>query len=67
MPMYRFVCKECGTQFERFASFRENLDIRVCPHGHANVRRVYSAAPVVFKGSGWYSTDNRPKEKHKEA
>jgi putative FmdB family regulatory protein len=34
----------------------------VCPNGHRRTRRVFSAPAVVFRGSGWYSTDSRPKE-----
>jgi|YelNatPaOPRAMG01_1025707.scaffolds.fasta_scaffold24557_3 putative FmdB family regulatory protein len=61
MPVYEFVCSTCGAHFEKWISFRQNGDEVTCPNGHKQVARVYSAPAVVFKGSGWYSTDHRPK------
>ncbi|NMC54360.1 MAG: zinc ribbon domain-containing protein [Chloroflexi bacterium] len=61
MPVYAFVCSECGARFEQRRSFQEGDSTVTCPNGHVNVRREYSAPSVVFKGSGWYSTDHRKK------
>jgi len=60
MPRYEFSCPICGQTFEKNLPFHESLgDVR-CPSGHKDVRRVYSAPPVMFKGSGFYVTDHRP-------
>jgi putative FmdB family regulatory protein len=59
MPVYSFVCSECGNHFDQRRSFQESDGNVVCPNGHKNVRREYSSPSVVFKGSGWYSTDHR--------
>ena len=32
-----------------------------CPQCGASIRRVIQPVGVVFKGSGWYITDSRPK------
>jgi len=61
MPIYQYVCEECGLPFEHFAHFSHNGHLPQCPRGHTRVRKVYQAPAVIFKGSGWYSTDHRPK------
>lgn len=59
MPRYDFSCAVCGAKFERQASYHSGLDGVTCPNGHSQVRRLYSAPSVVFKGNGWYVTDHR--------
>jgi putative FmdB family regulatory protein len=59
MPLYEYVCSTCGQSFEKELPFStQNSNIR-CPSGHRKVHRVYSAPLIMFKGSGFYSTDNR--------
>ena len=58
MPTYEYRCTECGHQYER----REGFDAPAtqhCPHCRGEARRVLHAPPVLFKGSGFYVTDNR--------
>jgi putative FmdB family regulatory protein len=58
MPLYEFSCSTCGAKFEkRFPLSTEQADVR-CPSGHRKVRRIYAAAPVIFKGRGFYVTDH---------
>lgn len=59
MPVYRFVCQDCGAHFERRLHFEDHHQKQVCPSGHVNTRREFSVPTVVFKGSGFYSTDHR--------
>ena len=61
MPVYLYNCSVCGAKFERQLSFKDNYSKIVCPNGHTQVRKIYSAPSVIYKGSGWYSTDHRPK------
>lgn len=35
--------------------------LTVCPECGGHVRRVFFPAGIVFKGSGFYKTDNAPK------
>jgi putative FmdB family regulatory protein len=59
MPLYDFSCTECGVKFEKRVPFQTNQADVTCPKGHRAVRRIISPPQVVFKGSGWYSTDHR--------
>jgi putative regulatory protein, FmdB family len=61
MPVYLYTCKVCGAKFEKLLSFNDDYSKIVCPNGHSQVRKIYSAPSVIYRGSGWYSTDNRSK------
>ena len=58
MPTYVYACDSCGTQFERFQSFKDE-PLRTCPSCTSAVRRVFQPVGIVFKGSGFYQTDYR--------
>jgi putative FmdB family regulatory protein len=58
MPVYEYECLECGLRFECLQDVNDR-DAAQCPRGHRNVRRVFSPPAIVFKGSGFYVTDNR--------
>ena len=58
MPVYEYECLECGLHFERLQNYNDP-HVAQCPRGHRNVRRVFSPPAIVFKGSGFYVTDNR--------
>ena len=64
MPTYQYACKEsaCGHQFEAVQSFSDD-PIAICPVCEGQVRKVFSAVGVVFKGSGFYRTDSRENAK----
>jgi putative FmdB family regulatory protein len=59
VPTYQYACTECGHAFEQVQSFSED-SLTVCPACEGRLRKVFSAAGVVFKGSGFYRTDSRP-------
>ncbi len=58
MPTYQYACTECDHAFEQFQSFSED-SLTVCPQCEGRLRKVFNAVGVVFKGSGFYRTDNR--------
>ena len=58
MPTYQYACTECGHAFEQVQSFSAD-SLTVCPECDGRLRKVFSAAGVVFKGSGFYRTDSR--------
>jgi putative FmdB family regulatory protein len=62
MPLYEYACKECGIRFERTQSFND-APLTVCPECEGEVHRVIGATGVIFKGSGFYVTDNRKSSK----
>ncbi len=60
MPVYTYRCESCGIQFERQQSFSD-APLQVCPECRKkSLKKVISPAAIVFKGSGFYSTDHRP-------
>ena len=63
MPIYEYECLTCGTQFEKRQSFSDAPEAE-CPNGHDNTRRLLATPTIVFKGSGFYVTDNRGKAKN---
>lgn len=58
MPTYQYACTECGHAFDQFQSFSD-ASLTECPECSGKLRKVFSAAGVVFKGSGFYRTDSR--------
>ncbi|PWH06951.1 FmdB family transcriptional regulator [Brachybacterium endophyticum] len=58
MPTYVYACKNCGHRFEKYQSFSED-SLTVCPEcDEQALRKVFDSVGVVFKGSGFYSTDS---------
>lgn len=64
MPTYDYRCKDCATELEVVQKFTEDA-LTVCPECNGNLRKVYSAVGVVFKGSGFYRTDSRAQDKQR--
>lgn len=58
MPTYQYQCTDCGEALEVRQSFTDDA-LTVCPNCQGNLRKVFNAVGVVFKGSGFYRTDNR--------
>jgi putative FmdB family regulatory protein len=57
MPIYEYECLECGVYFDRLQRFGDPKP-ETCPNGHPQVHRLLSQPAVIFKGSGFYVTDN---------
>lgn len=59
MSSYMFKCDACGKEFEKeFHLMDDKTDI-ACPFCHSKeVRRVYAAPYIVFKGPGFYVNDS---------
>ena len=58
MPTYDYECAKCG-QFEQFQKITEE-PLTVCPHCGGKVQRKISRnVGIIFKGTGFYITDNR--------
>ena len=58
MPIYLYECGSCGVRFERMQRFSEE-PLTECPECDGHVHRVIQPVGVIFKGSGFYITDNR--------
>jgi putative FmdB family regulatory protein len=58
MPVYQYHCPKCNLKFELKQSFSDESMV-ACPKCQNGAQRLFSPVPVIFKGSGFYVTDNR--------
>ncbi len=63
MPIYEFVCEECGHEFERIMSFSATETPACTNCGAEQVSRRVGRPAIHFKGSGWYITDSKKSSK----
>ena len=57
MPTYGYRCTNCGHEFEIFQRMADD-PLKVCPNcSQATLKGILYPAGVVFKGSGFYTTD----------
>ncbi len=56
MPIYTYKCKKCEKEFEKFKSMDSN-GTESCDECGSETLRVFSPAGIIFKGSGFYTTD----------
>jgi putative FmdB family regulatory protein len=66
VPIYEYACTACGERTEARQGF-DDPPLEECPRCGGRLRKLYSPVGIVFKGSGFYSTDakgsGRPSEK----
>ena len=60
MPLYEYRCEDCGVRFERRQHINDD-PVEVCPECGGKVHRMIHPVGIIFKGSGFYVTDNRAK------
>jgi putative FmdB family regulatory protein len=58
MPIYEYECEKCHRRFEAVQHFQDD-PIELCPDCRGHVHRVIQPVGIVFKGTGFYVTDNR--------
>lgn len=59
MPVYIYHCQHCGIEFEMHQSFSDAA-LKRCPEcGKLSLHKVFTPVSVIYKGSGFYSTDHR--------
>lgn len=63
MPTYEYECRECRFRFELKRGFSEDGNVS-CPRCGNEARRLFSPVPIIFKGPGFYVTDNRRDNQH---
>jgi len=67
MPIYEYLCKNCGEKTELIQRFADK-PLVVCPHcGKRALKKAFSAPAIQFKGSGWYVTDYARSQESKDA
>jgi putative FmdB family regulatory protein len=58
MPIYEYECEQCGVRFERLQRMSDAA-LTDCPECSGHVHRVMQPVGIIFKGSGFYVTDNK--------
>lgn len=61
MPTYGYKCRECETEFDVFQKISDD-PVKKCPKCDGPVKRVFHPVGIIFKGSGFYTTDYKKKE-----
>ena len=58
MPRYVYECFECGHTVEKLEGWSAPAQ-QPCTECEHTLQRIPSPPAIVFKGSGWYSTDSK--------
>ena len=56
MPIYGYRCRTCGHEFEVLQKMSD-APPKACPKCSGQLAKIVYPAGVVYKGSGYYSTD----------
>ncbi len=56
MPIYSYKCENCGRIFDKFQKVGGDGNIK-CIFCDSNTNRLFSPVGIIFKGSGFYTTD----------
>ncbi|HOK40589.1 MAG TPA: zinc ribbon domain-containing protein [bacterium] len=67
MPIYEYECQKCGHKFELLQKISDK-PVKKCPECKANkvIRLITGGAGIIFKGTGFYTTDYKNKTTKKE-
>ncbi len=65
LPVYVYRCAGCGRQIEKRQSFSD-APLTECETCGGRLQKVLQPTTVVFKGSGFYSTDHSSKSGGKD-
>lgn len=58
MPTYEYECQSCHERVEAVQKFTDAA-LTTCPLCGGELRKVFSAVGIMFKGSGFYKNDSR--------
>jgi putative FmdB family regulatory protein len=67
MPFYRYECRTCGQTFRVLHRNGTSSPTRCPSCGGKEADRLLPRIGVIYKGSGYYSTDYRSKEREKKS
>jgi putative FmdB family regulatory protein len=62
MPTYEYLCRVCGHTFDIVQPMSDET-LTTCPECGGELRKVFGAPAISFKGSGFYATDHGKKSK----
>jgi putative FmdB family regulatory protein len=66
MPIYEYACTVCGERTQAKQGF-DDPPLEKCPTCGGHLRKLYSPVGIVFKGSGFYSTDGKKSGQSKKS
>lgn len=67
MPIYEYHCTNCNHKFEEIQGFNDE-PLKKCPEcGKLKLEKLISAPAFHLKGTGWYVTDFKDKNKDTKA
>ncbi|MBI3910750.1 MAG: zinc ribbon domain-containing protein [Armatimonadetes bacterium] len=56
MPTYAYACRECGARTEVFQRITDD-PLTICEACGGRLRRLLFPVGIVYKGTGFYTTD----------
>jgi len=63
MPIYSYKCENCGEVDDKLVKAGGNGKVK-CGKCKSDMQRVFSPVGIIFKGSGFYSTDYKSTSKN---
>ncbi|MDP1808347.1 MAG: zinc ribbon domain-containing protein [Actinomycetota bacterium] len=60
MPTYGYRCQKCANEFDVVQKMTDK-PVTKCPKCGGPVKRMFHPVGIIFKGSGFYTTDNKKK------
>tara|TARA_R100000278_G_C5409584_1_gene142550 strand:+ start:324 stop:515 length:192 start_codon:yes stop_codon:yes gene_type:complete len=63
MPTYEYECTKCGYTFERIQSINDKPLETCYKCGEKSLKKLFHTSGIIFKGSGFYTTDYKKKGK----
>lgn len=62
MPIYRYKCDNCGKEFSVLQHIYD-APLKTCPICGGRLRKLIGNVAVVYKSSGFYTTDSKTERK----
>ena len=66
MPIYSYKCENCGKIFDKLQKAGGNGDVK-CIYCNSDAHRLFSPVGIIFKGSGFYTTDYKSNSSNKSS
>lgn len=56
MPIYEYICSDCGLKFELLRQLSKASEAASCPHCHNSAKRIFSTFASFSKEEGGLTT-----------
>lgn len=66
MPTYEYKCTRCNYQFEIKQSINDPAPDE-CPKCGGRICQIFHPAAILYRGSGFFSTDHKPNTRVRSA